>query len=47
MAYSDTPSLQTSCENISVQAVKVMERRQAGVTLSQGKRSTQKIRGNT
>ncbi|WP_192454468.1 hypothetical protein [Acinetobacter oleivorans] len=45
MAYSDTPSLQTSCENISVQAVKVMERRQAGVTLSQEKEALRKFMG--
>lgn len=45
MAYSDTPSLQTSCERISIQAEKVMERRQAGVTLSDEKEAIRKFMG--
>ena len=44
MAYSDIPNLQTSCERISIQAEKVMERRQAGVTLSDEKEVLRKFR---
>lgn len=44
MAYSDTPSVQTSCERISIQAEKFMERRQAGVTLSDEKEVLRKFK---
>ncbi|MPW44754.1 hypothetical protein A7A69_04245 [Acinetobacter sp. Ac_1271] len=38
-ADSNTPGLQSSCERLSVQAEKIMERRQAGVTLNDEKES--------
>lgn len=44
MAYSDIPSLQTSCERISIQAEKFMERRQAGVALNDEKEVLRKFR---
>ncbi|QNW96236.1 hypothetical protein IC800_08610 [Acinetobacter seifertii] len=44
MAYSDIPSPQTSCERISIQAEKFMERRQAGVALNDEKEVLRKFR---
>lgn len=43
IAYTDTPSPQSSCERLSIQAKKIMERRQAGVTLKAEKQSFQKF----
>ena len=43
IAYSNTSVLQSSCERFSFQAGKIMERRQAGVTLEAEKQSFKKF----
>lgn len=43
IAYTDTPSAQSDCERISIQAKKIMERRLAGVTLETEKQFLQKF----
>ncbi|MCU4539321.1 hypothetical protein [Acinetobacter bereziniae] len=43
IAYTDTPNARSDCERISIQAKKIMERRQAGVTLETEKQFLQKF----
>ncbi|MCV2444762.1 hypothetical protein [Acinetobacter bereziniae] len=43
IAYTDTPNARSDCERISIQAKKIMERRQAGVTFETEKQSLQKF----